>query len=298
MDTLAEPGGQVAAMYPEKEIFDIAGLPAVRGRSLVEQLVEQARPFDPRYMFGERATTLDYGADGIPVVRSASGIAVRAGAVVITGGIGSFTPRPLGIGGEFDGRGLRYFVPRPADHALRDVVIVGGGDSAFDWAASLEPLANSVTLVHRRERFRAHAATVHRVRESSVRMILNAQLSAVRGNGWIGEVEVTEKHGDTVHTHTLPAQDVIAALGFVTRLGPLLDWGLNVSARRVTVDTTMATNRPRVFAAGDIVDYPGKVRLISVGFGEVATAVNNAATVIDPESEVFPGHSTEKEDGQ
>ncbi|MER5935838.1 NAD(P)/FAD-dependent oxidoreductase [Streptomyces sp. NPDC001928] len=293
MDVLPQQGGQISAMYPEKPILDIAGFPSVRGRDLVESLVAQAAPYDPRYLLGERAVDLAYASDGRPVVRGDQGTTVRAGAVVITGGVGTFTPRPLPAGEDYLGRGQVYFVPDASAHAGHDVVVVGGGDSAFDWAAMLAPVARSVTLVHRTARFRAHRASVDKVRALGIEIVTDSEVSALHGAARLERLEV--RHRGTKDTRLLPAHTVVAALGFVADLGPLQQWGLALNARRITVDTRMATNLPRVFAAGDITDYPGKVRLISVGFGEVATAVNNAATVIDPEAQLFPGHSTEKE---
>jgi thioredoxin reductase (NADPH) len=208
----------------------------------------------------------------------------------VTGGIGTFTPRKLPAGEEFLGRGLEYFVPRPADHAGRDVVIVGGGDSACDWALTLEPLARSVTLVHRREAFRAHEATVAAVRRSTVDILTGAQVTAASGGEWVESVVVSTPDGE----RTLPCQGLVAALGFTANVGPLRDWGPELrDNRHLVVDSAMRTTVPGVFAAGDITEYDGKVRLISVGFGEVATAVNNAATHIDPEAQLFPGHSTD-----
>ena len=293
LDVLPQCGGQISAMYPEKPIFDIAGFPSVRGRDLVDNLVAQAAPYGVRYLLGERAVDLAHDREGRPVVRTDTGTAVRAGAVVITGGVGTFTPRALPAGEGYLGRGQVYFVPDPAQHAGHDVVVVGGGDSAFDWAALLAPIAKSVTLVHRSARFRAHAASVEKVRALGIEIITDSEVSALHGELGVEKVEVRHRVEKTVRL--LPARTVVAALGFIADLGPLQTWGLELQARRIAVDTRMATNLPRVFAAGDITDYPGKVRLISVGFGEAATAVNNAATVIDPEAALFPGHSTEKE---
>ncbi|WP_019068138.1 NAD(P)/FAD-dependent oxidoreductase [Streptomyces hokutonensis] len=293
MDVLPQCGGQISAMYPEKPIFDIAGFPSVRGRDLVDSLVAQAAPYDVRYLLGERAEDLAHDHDGHPVVRTDRGTVVRAGAVVITGGVGTFTPRPLPAGEGYLGRGQVYFVPDPAEHTGHDVVVVGGGDSAFDWAALLAPIARSVTLVHRTARFRAHAASVEKARALGIEIVTDSEVSAIHGESGVERVEVRHRVEKT--TRLLPARTVVAALGFLADLGPLQTWGLELQARRIAVDTRMATNLPRVFAAGDITDYPGKVRLISVGFGEAATAVNNAATVIDPEAALFPGHSTEKE---
>jgi thioredoxin reductase (NADPH) len=290
MDALPEVGGQITAMYPEKDIFDVAGFPAVKGRVLVEQLVAAAAPFTPTYLLGEQAVELQTSADEPVLVTGSSGSVVRAKAVIITGGIGSFTPRALPADDGWSGRGLVYFVPRLADHADKDIVIVGGGDSAFDWAHSLAPIARSVALVHRREQFRAHGSMVEGVRAMGVRLFTSSEVSAIRGNGVISEVEVTHKTSGEVTT--LPAQTVVAALGFVANIGPIAGWGVELTKRHISVDTAMRTNLPRVFAAGDIVTYEGKVPLISVGFGEAALAVNNAAPIIEPGMGIFPGHSS------
>ncbi|MEW9552053.1 NAD(P)/FAD-dependent oxidoreductase [Nonomuraea sp. NPDC050783] len=292
LDVLPQVGGQVSAMYPEKPILDIAGFPAVKGRNLVDNLLAQANQYKPTYLLGRRAVALVHDGEGRPVVHTDRGEAIRAEAVVITGGIGTFTPRPLPAGEAYLGRGLVYFVPDPDEHTGRDVVIVGGGDSAFDWAAALAPIARSVRLVHRRDRFRAHRASIEHVRDLGIEIIVNAEVTALRGEGDVEAAEVRLRDGAV---RVLQAQTVVAALGFTADLGPMEEWGLHLHARHITVDTRMATNLPRVFAAGDITDYPGKVRLISVGFGEAATAVNNAATVIDPRAVLFPGHSTEKD---
>lgn len=289
IDALPEPGGQVTAMYPEKMIFDVAGFPAIRGRDLVKNLVEQAAPFSPAYFLGVRAETLDYDGER-PVVELADGTILRCGAIVITGGLGSFTARPLPAAAQYAGTGLVYFVPHLDDLAGHDVVIVGGGDSAFDWALALQPIAKSVTLVHRREKFRAHASTVARVQALPVSILVNAEVTHVHGEERITGTEILVKGAEAA---LYPADTVVAALGFTADLGPLVDWGLKLDRRHILVDTTMATNQPRVFAAGDISEYPGKVRLIAVGFGEAATAVNNAAITIDPSAHLFPGHSSE-----
>ncbi len=290
MDSLPEAGGQVTAMYPEKVIYDVAGFPAVRGRELIAALVAQAGAFSPSYLLGQQATELAHEADAV-VVTSAQGTRVRAKAVVITGGLGTFTPRPLPVGSDHLGRGLVYFVPKLDVYANADVVIVGGGDSAFDWALALEPLARSVVLVHRRDRFRAHAHTVEKVLASSVEVLTHTEVATIHGDSQVEKVELlNNKSGDR---QVRPAQAIVAALGFTADLGPLTRWNLTVEKRHIVVDTTMATGVERIFAAGDITEYPGKVRLIATGFGEVATAVNNAAPVIDPSAKVFPGHSSD-----
>jgi ferredoxin/flavodoxin---NADP+ reductase len=289
IDALPEPGGQVSAMYPEKIIYDVAGFPAVKGRELVANLVEQAAQFEPTYLLGVRADELSY-VDGKPLLTLSTGESLLCGAVLITGGMGSFTARPLPAAATFSGAGVLYFVPHLDDLAGHDVVIVGGGDSAFDWALSLHPIARSVTLVHRRDKFRAHAGTVARVEALGIPLIVNAELSKIRGDERVEGADVTLRGGET---RELPADTVVAALGFTADLGPLASWGLDLDKRHIAVDTKMATNLPRVFAAGDISEYPGKVRLIAVGFGEAATAVNNAAVAIDPAAHLFPGHSSD-----
>lgn len=220
--------------------------------------------------------------------------------IVVTGGIGTFTPRPLPAGEDFLGRGLEYFVPDPASYVGRAVVIVGGGDSAVDWALMLHPIASSVTLVHRRDQFRAHHGSVEALHASPVTVITNAQVTATRGDRTLEEVTITPnpvKGPDGVvkgEPQTLPCERLVAALGFTANLGPLREWGVDLhDNRHLIVDSAMRTNVPGIFSAGDITEYDGKVRLIAVGFGEVATAVNNAAVHIDPEAQLFPGHSTD-----
>ncbi|MEO9323691.1 NAD(P)/FAD-dependent oxidoreductase [Nocardioides sp. C4-1] len=292
VDSLPELGGQITAMYPEKQILDVAGFPSVKGRDLVDGLVTQANTAKPEYLLERTALTLETDpdpVDGGVTVGLDDGTTVRAGAMIITAGIGKFSPRPLPAGEDWVGRGLEFFVPSFAPYAGKDVVIVGGGDSAFDWALHLEPIAASVTLVHRRDAFRAHERTVEQVRASSVEIVTKAEVTALHGETVVESVDI-EVGGETVNR---PCQAVVAALGFVADLGPLQQWGLEVHKRHLCVNPSMQTNLPRVFAAGDITEYAGKVRLIAVGFGEAATAVNNATVAIDPSAKVFPGHSSE-----
>ncbi|GLZ15785.1 ferredoxin--NADP reductase [Actinomadura sp. NBRC 104425] len=296
VDSLSQVGGQVSAMYPEKQIFDIAGFPAVTGRRLIANLVEQAAQYDPVYLLGQEAQRLDRvpreGRPDLLVVKTGAGTEIAAGAVVVTGGIGTFTPRPLPAGEEFLGNGLDYFVPDSADYAGKNVVVVGGGDSAVDWALMLQPIARSVTLVHRRAAFRAHHGSVERLKASPVEIITNAQITKTSGDGRLEQIEISVAGEEG--RRSLPCDRLVAALGFTANLGPLREWGLELhDNRHLVVDSAMRTNVPGIFAAGDIVDYDGKVRLIAVGFGEVATAVNNAAVHIDPDAQLFPGHSTD-----
>ncbi len=288
-DMLELPGGQITALYPEKKIFDVAGFPEVLGRELVERLVHQVEPFGPLWVLGTRVEGLERVGERWHVTLS-NGESISTTVVVITGGIGTFEPRPLPVGREYEGRGLIYYVPRPADLANKRIVIVGGGDSAFDWALALEPIATSVTLVHRRDSFRAHEHTIDLVKSRSTNIVVNAEVTKITGEENITSVEITTKSGEVLE---VDADIVVAALGFVAHLGPLAEWGLEMNKRTIVTDSAMHTNLPGVFAAGDITEYPGKVRLIAVGFGEAALAVNNAMTVIDPTKSAFPGHSSE-----
>lgn len=290
VDALPEPGGQITALYPEKLIRDVAGLPAVKGRELVRSLVEQTLPFSPRMLLGQQATELDDLANGRFRLGFADGRALDAGAVIITGGIGAFVPRPLPCGEDFLGRGLSYFVRDPAELAGHRVVVVGGGDSAFDWVEALQHTCE-VTLVHRRGVFRAHRHTVDQVLAGPARVRTHTVVEQLHG-----DVRVTGailRDIATGQTTQISCDDVVAALGFVANPGPLLRWGLAVRDRKIVVDAAMRASRPGVFAAGDITIYGGRVPLIAVGFGEAATAVNHAAVHLDPAASTFPGHSTD-----
>lgn len=290
VDGLPQPGGQISALYPEKEILDVAGLPRVRGRDFVAALLDQAGQYGPEYLLGKQAVTLDY-ADGRPEVTLSDGQLVRAGAVILTAGIGTFTPRKLPAGEDYLGRGLSYFVADPGAHRDQNVLVVGGGDSAVDWALALEPIARSVTLVHRRSAFRAHAANVTAVAQSTATVVTDAEVEALTGDKSLRQAHIRVRGDDA--PRVFEVDSVVAALGFVSNLGPLNDWGLHLRGRSIVVDSRMRTSLDRVYAAGDVTEYEGKVRLMSVGFGEVATAVNNAAVALDPELSLFPGHSTE-----
>jgi thioredoxin reductase (NADPH) len=289
VDSLPEIGGQVSALYPEKAILDVAGFPVIKGRELVNALVEQASSARPTYLLDRTANALTATDDGV-VMGLDDGSEVHAKVVVITAGIGKFTPRPLPAGDGWEDRGLVFFLPSFDGYVGKDVVIVGGGDSAFDWAHHLEPIAASVTLVHRRDAFRAHQATVDAVLAGRTEVITKAQVTALLGADRVEKVEITTNDGEVL---VRPAQAVVAALGFIADLTAMKDWGLEFDKRQIKVDTAMRTNLPRVFAAGDITEYDGKVRLIAVGFGEVATAINNAAPLVFPDQGVFPGHSSE-----
>jgi thioredoxin reductase (NADPH) len=293
VDSLTEPGGQLTALYPEKPIYDVAGFPSVLARDLAAALVEQAASADPEYLLGRRAEALRRLDDGRLAITLADGDEVHATAVLVTAGIGTFTPRELPGGAAFEGRGLRYVVTDLQALADAHVLVVGGGDSAVDWALVLQDVAASVTLVHRRDQFRAHEGSVTQLRGSKAHVLTPYVVHEILGDatGRVRAVDVTNLH--TEEHRVLEVGEIVAALGFVADLGPLQTWGLETHKRHIVVDSRMATSVPGVFAAGDVVEYPGKVRLISTGFGEAATAVNNAAPLVDPSAKVFPGHSSD-----
>lgn len=291
VDSLTHLGGQVAALYPEKFIYDVAGWPAVRGRDLISGLVDQAQSARPHIILGEECTTLEDQADGSVIITTATGTKIHSGAVLITGGIGRFTPRPLPAVDAYAGEGIHRVVAPAQEYAGQDVVVVGGGDSAVDWANMLVKTANTVTLIHRRERFTAHESSVDELRTSGCRIITGAEILEITGEPSVQQVLVKDAKQDAIEI--VPASVVIPALGHIASLGPLLSWGLTIKGRQIEVGTDMSTGRSRVYAAGDITDYPGKVRLMVVGFGEAATAVNNIAVVLRPDQDIFPGHSSE-----
>ncbi|WP_405970571.1 NAD(P)/FAD-dependent oxidoreductase [Streptomyces sp. NBC_00988] len=291
LDSLPHLGGQVAALYPRKEIFDIAGFPAVTGQELVDRLVAQARLAEPVIRLDEAAGRLESGPDAVTVTTS-SGRRIRAGAVLITAGIGHFTPRPLPALDTFAGSGVHHVVAEAETYTGRHVVIVGGGDSAVDWANALVPYARQVTLVHRRKRFRAHEQSVTRLMDSTVRILTDSEIAEVHGGDRMEAVTVRDCGSQALLR--LDADVLIPALGHIASLGPLTGWGLHLRGQQIEVATDMSTGVDRVFAAGDITTYPGKVRLMAVGFGEAATAVNNLAVRLRPGEDLFPGHSTDR----
>ncbi len=291
VEALDEAGGQITALYPEKQIADIAAIPGEKGRDLVAALRKQAETYGPQFLFGRKAVRLDRIDPDHPTVELSDGTTIRARAIVLTVGVGSFVPRPLSAAATWNGDGLHYFVPDLAKHEGQRVLIVGGGDSAVDWAHALMPIADKVVLVHRRTRFRAHAASLAALVDTGVEILTCTEVAELSGRGRIESVTLRSDDGST---RSLQVDAVIAALGFVSELGPIRDWGMELRGRSISVDQQMRATVPHIYAAGDASDYDGKVRLISVGFGEVATAIGNAAVEIDPSQPLFPGHSTDR----
>ncbi len=291
IDSLSVVGGQVAALYPEKKIYDVAGFPQILGRELIEGLHQQALKYNPTFLLGESVTGRSVNLDSnMHTLKTASGRKIHTRAALISGGVGTFTPKPLPAARNFSGEGLLYFIPNPTELQDLDVVVVGGGDSAIDYCLMLKEVAKSVTLVHRRSEFRAHEASVKELFESSVEVITDAEVTSLLGDDRLEKVEITK--GDEVIYRN--CDRIVAALGFNANVASIKALGIDViENRHILVNTKMETNVDGIYAAGDIATYDGKVKLIAVGFGEAATAINNAVVRIDPKEHLAPGHSSD-----
>src|SRR5919206_748058 len=303
VDALPQLGGQLAALYPEKYIFDVAGFPKVLAKDLVHALADQAMQFGARAHLGQRVTALEEDGGHFTLVTEEGRFPTRA--VIIAAGIGAFSPRrlPQPFAAPWYGRGVYDRVLEPEQFRGQKIVIIGGGDSAFDWAAQLLDRASRVTLVHRSDRFRAHDATVREVSAAAAAgrcsILTFHELAAIHGGGASdgnGDAErlrgVTLRDTKTKATTDVEADAVLPMLGFVSELGPLAEWGLTLEKDEIVVTSTMETGRPGVWAAGDVTTYPGKLKLIATGFSEAAIAVNQAVHWIYPEKKVYPGHSS------
>lgn len=295
IDAQPEAGGQVSALYPAKAIHDVAGFPSVSGAELIAGLLDQARVYNPRILFGANAVDLvrDDAGSGLTVTL-ADGTSIDSRAVVLATGVGGIRPRTLPLGHGWHGRGLTYLVPDPAAHEGEDIVIVGGGDSALDWALQLQPIARSVTVVHRRRAFRAHASSLKQAARQGVTLLTETEIQAVHGDSHIRSIVLRDGTGAESE---IPADTVVGALGVISAPSPFAGWGLKIHDRKILVDSAMETNVPGVYAVGDVSTYRGKIALMATGFGEAATAVNNAAVQIDPDLSLFPGHSTDVDAG-
>ncbi len=295
VDPLPEPGGQLVALYPEKYIYDVVGFPKIKAADLAARLVAQVAPFNPIYALEERAKTLKAKPQGFELTTD-KGHTYAARAVIVTSGLGVFEPRRVGAEGEaeHEGKGLYYAVRHPEEFRGKRVLIVGGGDSAVDWALMLKNLAQ-VTLIHRRRTFRAHEKSAGELLEAARRGELAVKtpyaLKAVRGDDWVHEAEIEDLEAKT--REPLPVDAVLVLAGYLTKPGPIADWGLHMQNGKIVVDTKMQTNLPGVFAAGDAVTYPGKLKLIQINFGEAATAANHAAAYVTG-GKAAPGHSSDR----
>lgn len=295
VDSLPELGGQLMALYPEKYIFDVGGFPKILAKDLALELISQAMQFEPEVVLDEEVRHLRRDEDGLFSLECRGGT-YRSRSVVIAGGKGAFEPRRLEVPGydEFLGRGVHYAVKDPEVYRNKRVVVVGGGDSALDWALILKEKAERLVLVHRRDRFRAHENSVQQLFDAEasgqVEVRLFHEVAAISGDGEVEEVTVFDNRTDD--RTTMEADAVLTFLGFKPDLGPIKQWGLEIRKNRILVSPLMETNIPGVYGAGDIVEYQGKLDLIASGFSEAAIAVNNAVHHVDPDARVNPGHST------
>ncbi|EOS58433.1 MULTISPECIES: NAD(P)/FAD-dependent oxidoreductase [Paenibacillus] len=291
IESMPQLGGQVAALYPEKYIYDVAGFPKVTGQELINNLHEQLKLFEPDVRLEERVLQIEKKEERHFVVTTDKGVHY-ARAIIITAGVGAFEPRRLDLpnAAHFEQTNLHYFVSDMNRFRGKKVLISGGGDSAVDWALMLEPIAEQVTLIHRRDKFRAHEHSVEKLMASRVQVITPTEIAELHGDDRIERV--TLAHVKTKETQEIVVDDVIVNFGFVSSLGPIAEWGLEIEGNAIVVDSRMESSIPGIFAAGDITTYPGKLDLIAVGFGEAPTAVNNAKVYIDPEAKLSPGHSS------
>jgi ferredoxin/flavodoxin---NADP+ reductase len=297
VDALPQLGGQLMALYPEKYIFDVAGFPKILARDLVRELAAQAAQFGQPIHLGRRITGLEE-RDG-HFVLAAGDARFPTKAIVIAAGIGAFSPRrlPQPCAAPWYGRGIHDVVTDPDAFRGQKVVIIGGGDSAFDWGVQLLDRADRVTIAHRSDRFRAHDATIAQFRQAVdagyADLLVFHELADVECRGG-GErfTHLLLRDIKTKVVRDVAADIVLPMLGFVSDIGPLAEWGLTLHRDEIVVNSQMETGRAGIYAAGDVTTYAGKLKLIATGFGEGATAVNQAVHWIYPEKKIAPGHSS------
>jgi thioredoxin reductase (NADPH) len=295
-DVLPEVGGQLAVLYPEKFIYDVPGHPKILAKDLVKLLREQAMQWNPTLCLGQRVTDLRRRADGVFEL-DAGGSTHLSKTVLITAGVGAFTANKLTLEniGKFENRGVYYFVKDKAAFRGKRLLIVGGGDSAVDWALNLKDDAQSITLIHRRDEFRAAPASLTELMHSPINVQTFHEIKRVAGETQIEHAVIFDNR--TKEETTLDVDAVLLNLGFKADLGPIKKWGLELQGTRyIKVNARMQTSLPGVYAAGDIAAQPEvePVNLIATGFAQATLAVNVAVTYINPQAKVFPGHSSER----
>ncbi len=295
IDILDKPGGQCAELYPEKPIYDIPALPVVSGQELVDRLVEQATPFSPVYHFNQMVTGLERAGEGRWRVTTDEGQVLECTAVVVAAGGGSFQPKKPPIPGieEYEGKSVFYAVRRMEDFRDRNILVIGGGDSALDWTLNLEPVAASMSLLHRRDTFRAAPDSVSRMRAlvDASRVSLNfGQVTALHGSG--GTLEGVAVRGPDGE-YDIACDTLLPFFGLTMKLGPVADWGLELHENLVPVDTEkFETSTPGIFAVGDINTYPGKLKLILSGFHEAALMAQQVFRYVHPDERLVFQYTT------
>lgn len=296
IDALPQPGGQCSEIYPKKPIYDIPAFPEVLAGDLVDNLMKQIEPFQPGFTLGERAETIERLDDDSFVVTTNRGTQHNAPIVAIAGGLGSFEPRkpPIPNLSEYEDKGVEYIIRDPEMYRDKKVVIAGGGDSALDWTIFLTDVAESVTLVHRRNEFRGHLDSVEKVQqlknEGKVTLITPAEVVAIDGDGKVERVTV--KRNDEMQL--LPCDHFVPLFGLAPRLGPIADWGLEIEKNAIKVDNTYdyQTNIPGIYAIGDVNTYPGKLKLILCGFHEATLMCQSAYQRIFPDKKYVMKYTT------
>ncbi|MCT8339162.1 NAD(P)/FAD-dependent oxidoreductase [Flavobacteriaceae bacterium TK19130] len=296
IDALAQPGGQCAEIYPKKPIYDIPAYPEILAGDLVKNLMKQIEPFQPGFTLGERAETIENQDDGSFIVTTNKGTKHQAPVVAIAGGLGSFEPRkpPITNIVDFEDKGVEYVIRDPELYRDKDVVIAGGGDSALDWSIFLADVANSVTLVHRRNEFRGALDSVEKVQElknlGKIELITPAEVVDINGNGSVESVSI--KRGADVFNRE--CDHFVPLFGLAPKLGPIADWGLEIEKNAIKVDNTLdyQTNIPGIYAIGDVNTYPGKLKLILCGFHEATLMCQSAYQRIFPDKRYVMKYTT------
>ncbi|WP_026702170.1 NAD(P)/FAD-dependent oxidoreductase [Salibacterium aidingense] len=292
IESLPHLGGQLTALYPEKFIYDVAGFPKVRAQELVNHLIEQMEEFHPEVCLEQSVEKVEKLEDGTFFLQAATGDIHYTKTIIITAGNGAFQPKKLKLkeAEQYEGQNLHYFINDLTQFNGKRVAVFGGGDSAVDWSLMLEPIAEKVTVVHRREAFRAHEHSVENLKASSVNIETPYEPVRLEGNDNIEKVMLKKAKGEK--QKTIHVDEVVVNYGFVSRLGAIADWGLNIEKNSIVVNSRMETNIEGIYAAGDITTFDGKVKLIATGFGEAPTAVSSAKVYIEPEAKLQPAHST------
>jgi thioredoxin reductase (NADPH) len=295
IDALDRPGGQCAELYPEKPIYDIPALPICSAQELVDRLLEQCRPFGFPIHCNQRATQLEQMQDGRYRVSTEHGMILEARAVLIAAGAGAFVPQRINLpeASELENESIHYAVRDMSRFDGQRVVVAGGGDSALDWVLALRKRASHITLLHRRDNFRAADASVTQMRAAveagEMDFVIGMLDALVTEDGRLTSIVVKHKDG----SQTLPCDALIALYGLVTDPGPLANWGLDMQAGRIVVDTTAyETNRPGIFAVGDIALYANRQKLILSGFHEAALALRKAYRIVYPDKTLVHMHTS------
>lgn len=298
IDALPQPGGQCAEIYPKKPIYDIPGFPEVLAGELVDNLMEQIRPFQPGFTLGERAETIEKLEDGTFVVTTNKGTQHHAPVVAIAGGLGSFEPRKplLDNLAQYEDNGVAYMIKEPEIYRNKKVLIAGGGDSALDWSIFLTDVAEEVTLVHRRNEFRGALDSVEKVQqlknEGKINLMTPAEVVALHGEGKLENVTV--RNTDTSEDMDVPVDYFIPLFGLSPKLGPIANWGLEIEKNAIKVDNALdyQTNIPGIYAIGDVNTYPGKLKLILCGFHEATLMCQSAYQRIHPDKKYVMKYTT------